>query len=84
MWDPDSAAVYALAKRLPPIKYVVPYHVNDYSTTGIVAKDIAINPPKFIILTDSYRYPELMPLVRDNYILVTRIKNADIYLRVVQ
>jgi hypothetical protein len=84
MWDPDSAAVYSLSKRLPPIKYVVPYHVNDYSTTGEVAKEIEMNPPKFIILTDNYPYPELAPLVREDYIEVTRIDNADIYLRVVQ
>jgi hypothetical protein len=84
MWDPDSAAVYALAKRLPPIKYVVPYHVNDYSTTTKEAKNIALNPPKFIILTDDHPYPELASLIRQDYISVTRIENADIYLRVVQ
>jgi len=84
MWDPDSAAVYSLSKRLPPIKYVVPYHVNDYSTPAEEAKNIAGSPPRFIILTDNNPYPELIPLIKNQYILVTRIENADIYLRVVQ
>jgi 4-amino-4-deoxy-L-arabinose transferase-like glycosyltransferase len=81
MWDPDSAAVYALSKRLPPIKYVVDYHITDYSSKTAEAKNIAANPPKFIILTSNNPYLELLPLIRQRYILVNRIGDADIYSR---
>lgn len=81
MWGPDSAAVYALSKRLPPIKYVVDYHILDYSTKAQEAKNIAVNPPKFIILTKDNPYLELGSLIKSKYILVNTIGNADIYAR---
>lgn len=79
MWDPDSAAVYALAGRLPPIKYVVPYHVNDFSSRSEVSKQISANPPKFIILTPGNPYPELSPLITNKYILIQQVDGANIY-----
>ena len=82
MWSPDSATVYALSKRLPPIKYVVDYHITDYSTKAQEAKKIAANPPKFIILTNDYPYPELGTLVKQKYILINIIGNAYIYSRI--
>lgn len=82
MWGPDSAAVYSLSKRLPPIKYVVDYHILDYSTKAQEAKNIAAKPPKFIILTSDNPYPELRLLIKQKYILVNTIGNADIYSRI--
>ena len=81
MWGPDSAAVYALAKRLPPIKYVVDYHVLDYSSKAQEAENIAANPPKFIILTMDDPYLELVPLIKQKYVLVNVIGNANVYAR---
>jgi hypothetical protein len=81
MWGPDSAAVYSLSKRLPPIKYVVDYHISDYSTKLEEAKKMAANPPKFIILTSDYSYPELRLLIKQKYVLVNTIENASIYSR---
>lgn len=82
MWDQDSAAVYALSKRLPPIKYTVPYHVNDYSNMTDVAKQIVKNPPKFIILTSGNPYPQLSGLIRQKYMPVQQVGDAQIYSRV--
>ncbi len=82
MWDPDSAAVYSLSKRMPPIRYTVPYHVFDYSTREIEAKNIESNPPKFIILNNSYPYPELSSLVKNRYLLINQIGNTYIYSRI--
>ncbi len=79
IWDPDSAAVYALAGRLPPVKYVVPYHINDFSSRSEVARQVSVNPPKFIILTSGNPYPELIPLVTNKYILIQQIDGANIY-----
>lgn len=81
MWDTDSAAVYALSRRLPPIKYVTDYHVNDYSDRLEAANQIEANPPKFIILTTAYSYPELSEFVKEKYILIQQIEDANIYVK---
>jgi 4-amino-4-deoxy-L-arabinose transferase-like glycosyltransferase len=81
MWGPDSAAVYALSKRLPPIKYVVDYHITDYSTKAQEAVNIGSKPPKFIILTSDNPYQELRLLIKQKYLLVNTIGNANIYSR---
>ncbi len=82
MWDPDSAAVYALSRRLPPIKYVVDYHINDYSNLETTAVDVSTNPPKFIILTNSHPFLEIKPLLKSKYILINQINDANIYSRI--
>jgi hypothetical protein len=82
MWDSDSAVVYALSRRLPPIKFVADYHVNDYSSLSATAGQIIANPPKFIILTSNHPYPNLTPLIKNKYFLINQIGNADIYSRV--
>ena len=79
IWDSDSAIIYALAKRLPPIKYVADYHVNDYSNRELIAKEIESKLPKFIILTSGHPYPELTPLISTRYILISQIQNANIF-----
>ena len=79
MWDPDSAAVYSLSRRLPPIKYVADYHVLDYSSKNQVAKELNQNPPKIIILTSRESIPEISSLVSKRYILVQQIGNTNIY-----
>jgi hypothetical protein len=82
MWGPDSATVYSLSKRLPPIKYVADYHINDYSTKALEAVKIAAEPPKFIILTSDYPYLELAPLIKQKYILINIVGNANVYSRI--
>ena len=82
MWDPDSAAVYALSKRLPPIKYVADYHINDYSSKVDEAENIASSPPKFIILSNRYPYPELSPLLKSSYLLINQVEGVNIYSRI--
>jgi 4-amino-4-deoxy-L-arabinose transferase-like glycosyltransferase len=81
MWDPDSAIVYSLSRRLPPIKYVADYHVYDYSSQSEVVKQLTANPPKFIILTSGHPYPTLYPLIGSKYVLISQIENANIYSR---
>lgn len=81
MWDPASPTVYALSRRLPPIKYVVPYHVDDYSNRRDVAEQIGKTLPRFIILTSTNPYPEISDLIKSKYLLINQIENADIYVR---
>lgn len=82
MWDPDSPTVYALSRRLPPIKYVADYHVTDYSSLSDVANQLSSNPPKFIILTSGHPYPDLSILIQTKYLLIDQIENANIYSRI--
>ncbi|HKB88160.1 MAG TPA: hypothetical protein VKC53_00780 [Patescibacteria group bacterium] len=82
MWDPDSAVVYALSRRLPPIKYVADYHVLDYSSQSEVARELTNNLPKFIVLTSAHPFPDLNPLLRTKYLLINQIENASIYARI--
>jgi hypothetical protein len=82
VWGPDSPAIYALSKRLPPIKYVADYHIYDYSTRALEAINITSNPPKFIILINPYQYPELKTLLKKEYLLINQIDDAGIYSRV--
>lgn len=84
MWDPDSTIVYALSRRLPPIKYVVPYHVNDYSSINDVAKQISESLPKFIITTSNQPFAEIRPTLLNHYILIAQVENADIWSRIGQ
>lgn len=81
IWDPASPTIYALSRRLPPIKYVVPYHIHDFSSTKDIAADLVKNPPKLIVLTASNSYPEIVPLIAKRYLLIQQISGANIYVR---
>ncbi|MFI5240961.1 MAG: hypothetical protein ACHQUA_00850, partial [Microgenomates group bacterium] len=82
MWDNDSPTVYALSRKLPPVKYVADYHVIDYWDKKEMAKALAQNMPKFIILTSNHPLPEIYPMLSTNYILIQQIENAEIWSRV--
>lgn len=82
MWDPDSATVYALARRLPPIKYVADYHITDYSSLAKITADVSKTLPKFIILTSGHSYLNLSLLIREKYLLIAQIGNANIYSKI--
>ena len=72
--------IYALSRRLPPIKYVATYHINDFSSPEETVIALKNNPPKqIIILPNSSPYPELVVLLREDYILVSTIKGAEIW-----
>lgn len=79
MWDSDAPTVYALSRRLPPIKYVANYHILDYSSTKDAVAELAKNPPKFIILTSDSPLPEISPLLRHDYLMIQQIGNAEIW-----
>lgn len=82
MWDPDSPAVYALSRRLPPIKFVADYHVFDFSSKSAVADSLIVNPPKFIILTSGHPIPELSLLIRSEYTFIAQIEDAQIWSKI--
>ena len=81
VWDPASPTIYALSRRIPPVKYVVPYHVYDYSNTKSLATDLVKQLPKFIVLSANYPYPEIVPLIQKKYLLIQQIDDLNIYVK---
>lgn len=80
VWGNDAPVIYALSRRLPPIKYVADYHISDFSSTAEVAKDLTKKQPVFIvILPNSPNYPELVRLLDKNYVLVSTVGGAEIW-----
>lgn len=80
VWSPDSPVIYALSRRLPPIKYVAEYHINDFSSKTETVRALSQNPAKFVIITsDAPPFPEIIPLLRERYILIDAIDGADIW-----
>ena len=79
VWE-DSANIYALTKRLPPIKYVAGYHIVDFSTPREIVEKINNTKPKLvIILPSSKRFPQLEGFLSGNYFLVSTIDGAKIW-----
>ena len=82
IWGGNSS-IYALSRRLPPIKYVADYHIRDFSSPEKTVEDLNKNLPKqIIILPKAPGFPELLPLLRENYILNTEIDAAEIWNRI--
>ena len=76
----DSATIYALSRKLPPIKYVADYHINDYSSLQDEVNILSKNLPKFIvILPQKMNLTPLIPIIRQNYIFVSEIDGAEIW-----
>ena len=76
----DGVPIYALSRRLPPIKYVADYHISDFSSKGEVIKNLNKKPPKIVvILPGSEQFIELNSLLKKNYILVETIERAEIW-----
>lgn len=83
VWSNDSAAIYALSRRLPPTKYVADYHFIDFSTKEETFKTLGENPPKFIVITpNAYEFPELETFVKANYLLIDNIDSASVWLKI--
>jgi hypothetical protein len=80
VWGPDGSTIYALSRRLPPGKYVIDYHINDFSTRSDEASLLASSRPKFIIiLPGASPFPELVPVLRKSYIPLLTLRGAEIW-----
>ena len=80
VWGGDSPTIYALSRRLPPVKYVADYHVFDYSTLPEVAASLAKEKPKIIVVLPEARpFPELRRLIKESYLLIDNANLAEIW-----
>lgn len=76
----DTAIIYALARRLPPIKYVADYHVRDFWTKKEAAQILEGKLPQYIVtMPEAEPFPELSPVLIKNYVLVENIEGAQIW-----
>jgi len=76
----DSPPIYALARRLPPIKYLAGYHIHDFSSpeevVGILEEQ---NPRVIVILPESPSFPKLQPLLDSKYLFIATVEDAKIW-----
>lgn len=80
VWGNNSSIVYALSRRLPPIKYVAQYHISDFSSPEEVADKLTTTPPKMIIvLQDSPSLDGISTLLRTNYIHIDTIDGSEVW-----
>lgn len=76
----DTSVIYALSRRLPPIKYVADYHISDFSDKDTVINQLATAKPKYIvILPNAAKFPALTYFSYYNYRLVAEVENAQIW-----
>lgn len=79
VWE-DGPSVYALTRRLPPIKFVAGYHIKDFSSLKEVANLLEKNPPKIVVyLPNSTNFSELKNLLERKYLLLTDIQGAGVW-----
>lgn len=66
----DSAPIYALSQKLPPLKYTTSYHLKDYSSPDDLVSSLSALKPKFIILLPGEPAPrQLLSFLYKNYFL---------------
>ena len=84
VWGSD-ASIYAISRRLPPIKYVADYHIKDFYSQEETIKQLKTNPPGVIvILPEAESFPTLEMLVKDNYLYFENIDKATIWKKIVK
>jgi hypothetical protein len=82
VWGPDSPVIYALSRRLPPIKFTADYHIKDFSSQKTVAILLSQNRPKFIVLTlQATPFPEINPLLKKEYLPISRMNGTEIWIK---
>jgi 4-amino-4-deoxy-L-arabinose transferase-like glycosyltransferase len=80
IWGPDSPTIYALSRRLPPVKFVAEYHINEFTNKEEVAKSLSQANPKFIIRTSNATpFQELNILLKSKYVLINTIDGAEVW-----
>lgn len=63
----DSAGIYALSQRLPPIKYVADYHIKDFSSVEETITALEMNHPKMLVFLPESPTPEALSRFAKRY-----------------
>lgn len=82
IWGSDSA-VYNLTGKLPAGgKYIVNFHVHDLKQHDYVMANLLVSKPKYIVvLPETTDFPELFELLINDYVEVTEVEGARVYMR---
>jgi len=76
----NSSSLYALTRRLPPIRFVADYHIKDFSSKDDVINKLEIVPPKIIVvLPDADSFTQLYELLTTRYLLINTIDGAEVW-----
>lgn len=80
VWGPNNSIIYALSRRLPPIRFVAQYHINDFSSYEQILDEVKNSPPKlFVILPEYPIFGELIPFLNKNYVLMKTIDGSQVW-----
>lgn len=79
----DGVCIYSLARRLPPARYTVNYHIFDFNGFEETAAAIKEKQPNIIIklLGEKRKFPQLEKILARYYIQTNTINEAEIYRR---
>lgn len=81
VWGSDGS-IYAISRRLPPVKYVADYHIKDFYSKDKLLEELGKTLPKVIVvLPEAEELPLLDNLFAEKYILYANIENASIWKR---
>lgn len=76
----DNATIYALSRKLPPTKFVVDYHINDFSSQEETMQVLQSDMPEYLVVLDTGApFPDLESFARSNYGLVENVDGARIW-----
>ncbi|MEK7188604.1 MAG: hypothetical protein AAB685_01975, partial [Patescibacteria group bacterium] len=76
----DSSTIYALSRRLPPLKYVANYHLKDFSSPEELIISLLTNKPKVIVILPEERLDaSILTLAHKYYMLLSKIEGAEIW-----
>ena len=73
--------LYALSRRIPPVKYTTSFHIKDLRVEASVMQSLAASRPKYIIklLDAKETLPGLDEFLFENYVLTDEIEDAEIW-----
>ena len=73
--------LYALSRRIPPVKYTTSFHIKDLRVEAGVMQSLAASRPKYIIklLDAKETLPGLDEFLFENYILIEEIEGAQVW-----
>ncbi len=76
----DGVPIYALSRRLPPIKYVADYHIKDFSTEDEIVDGLIKNMPSFVVVLPNNTLPtKIGYFVYTNYVQIDEIEGGQIW-----
>lgn len=83
VWE-DSPTLYALTRKLPPIKYVAGYHINEFSDKEVLVNQMLEDLPSYIIvMPEAGSFDGLEYILEKNYALASQIDGANVWKKII-